>query len=64
MSDMETKLTLAWIFFVEIPVFEPIESSHVKETYPSTLLEENSFEFEFETDRAIYLGMRDIHLHV
>ena len=43
---------------------EPIESSHVQEVYPSTSLDESSIEFEFETDRSIYLDMRDIHLQI
>ena len=48
----------------KIPVFEPIESSYVQEVYPSTSLDESSIEFEFETDRSIYLDMRDIHLQI
>ena len=50
--------------FDKIPVLEPIESSHVQEVYPSTSLDESSFEFEFETDRSIYLDMRDIHRQI
>ena len=48
----------------KIPVFEPIESSHVQEVYPSTSLDESSIDFEFETDRSTYLDMRDIHLKI
>ena len=50
--------------FDKIPVLEPLESSHVQEVYPSTSLDESSIEFEFETDRSIYLDMRDIHLQI
>ena len=50
--------------FDKIPVLEPIESSHVQEVYPSTSLDESSIEFEFETDRSIYLDMRDVHLQI
>ena len=50
--------------FDKIPVLEPIESSHVQEVYPITSLDESSIEFEFETDRSIYLDMRDIHLQI
>ena len=50
--------------FNKILVLEPIESSHVQEVYPSTSLDEGSIEFEFETDRSIYLDMRDIHLQI
>ena len=50
--------------FDKIPVLEPIESSHIQEVYPSTSLDESSNEFEFETDRIIYLDMTDIHLRI
>ena len=50
--------------FDKFPVLEPIDSSHVQEVYPSTSLDESSIEFEFETDRSIYLDMRDIHLQI
>ena len=35
---------------------------HTQEVFPSTSLDESSFEFEFETDRKSYLDMRDTHL--
>ena len=50
--------------FDKIPVLEPIESSHVQKVYPSTSLDENNIEFEFETDRSIYIDMRDIRLQI
>ena len=50
--------------FDKIPVLESIESSHIQEVYPSTSLDESSIDFEFETDRSIYLDMRDIHLQI
>ena len=50
--------------FHKIPVLEPIEPSHVQEVYPSTSLDESSIEFEIETDRSIYLDMRDIYLQI
>ena len=50
--------------FDKIPVLEPIESSQVQEVYPSTSLKESSTELEIETDRSIYLDMRDIHLQI
>lgn len=48
--------------FDKIPILEPILSSHVQEVYPSTSLDESSIEFEYETDRSIYLDLRDTHL--
>ena len=50
--------------FDKIPVLEPIESSHVQEVFPSTSLDESSIEFEFETDRSIYIDMREIQLQI
>ena len=43
-------------------VLETIMSSCTQEVFPSTSLDETSIEFEFETDRNIYLDMRDTHL--
>ena len=40
-------------------VLEPIESSHVQDVYPGISLDESSIDFEFETNRSIYLDMRD-----
>ena len=50
--------------FDKVPVLEPIISSHVQEVFPSTSLDESSIEFEFQTDRSIYLDMRDTHLMI
>ena len=41
---------------------ETIISSYTQEVFPSFSLDESSIEFEFETDRNLYLDMRDIHL--
>ena len=37
-------------------------SSYTKEVFTSTYLDESSVQFEFETDRNLYLDMRDNHL--
>ena len=50
--------------FDKIPDLEPIISSHIRDVYPSTSLDESSIEVEFETDRSNYLDMRDIHLQI
>ena len=64
-SVLDTLQILAWrFFFYKILVLEPIESSHIQEVYPSTSLDESSIEIEFETDRSIYLDMRDFHLQI
>ena len=41
-----------------VPVVDNVLSSHEQEFYPTTSLDENSLEFEFQTDRNIYLGLR------
>ena len=41
---------------------ETIISSYTQEVLPSISLDESSIEFEFETDRILYLDMRDTHL--
>ena len=48
--------------FDKTPVLETIMSSYTQEVFPSTSLDESSIEFEFETDRNLYLDMRDTHL--
>ena len=48
--------------FDKVPVLETIMSSYTQEVFPSTSLDESSIEFEFETDRNLYLYMRDTHL--
>ena len=40
---------------VKVPVVENLLSSHEQETYPTTSLDENSNEFEFQTDRNFYV---------
>ena len=44
--------------FDKVPVLETIISSYPQEVFPSTSLDESSIEFEFETDRNLYLDMR------
>ena len=41
---------------------ETIISSYTQEVLPSISLDESSIEIEFETDRILYLDMRDTHL--
>ena len=48
--------------FDKVPVLETIISSYTQEVFPSTSLDESSIEFQFETDRILYLDMRDNHL--
>ena len=48
--------------FDKVPVLETIMSSYTQKVFPSTSLDESSIEFEVETDRNLYLDMRDTHL--
>ena len=48
--------------FDENPVLEIIKSFYIQEVFPSTFLDESSIEFEFPTDRNLYLDMRDTQL--
>ena len=48
--------------FDQNPFLEPFESSHVQVVNLRASLDDGSIEFEFETDRSIYLLMIDIHI--
>ena len=48
--------------FDKVPVLETNMSSYTQEVFPRTSLDENRNEFEFETDRNLYLDMVDTHL--
>ena len=48
--------------FDTVPVLNPIIGSNVQEVFPSTSLDEGSLEFEYETDRNIFVDLRDTHL--
>ena len=41
---------------VKVPVADDVLSSHGPEMYPTKPLDENSIEFEFQTDRNVYVG--------
>ena len=40
---------------VKVPVVNNVLSSHEQEKCPTTSLDENSIEFEFQTDRNVYV---------
>ena len=48
--------------FDKVLVLGTIMSSYTQKVFPNTSLDDSSIEFEFETDRNLYLDMRDIHL--
>ena len=46
----------------KVPVVDDVLSSHEEEIYPTTSLDENCIEFEFQTDRNYYIDVRQTHL--
>ena len=46
----------------EVPVVDDVLSSHEQEIYPTTSLDENCIEFEFQTDRNYYVDLRQAYL--
>ena len=46
----------------KVPVVEDVLSSHEQEIYPTTSLDENCVEFEFQTDRNYYVDLRQAYL--
>ena len=46
----------------KVPIVDDVLSSHEQETYPTTSLDENCIEFEFQTDRNYYVDLRQSFL--
>ena len=46
----------------KVPVVDDVLSSHEQEIYPTTSLDENCIEFEFQTDRIFYVNLRQTYL--
>ena len=42
----------------KVPVVDDVLSSHEQQIYPTTSLNENCIEFEFQTDRNYHVGLR------
>ena len=47
---------------MKVPVVEVVLSSHEQKFYPITSLDGNSIEFEFQTDRNVYVDLRQTYL--
>ena len=47
---------------VKVPVVDNVLSSHEQEIYPTTSRDENSNEFDFQTDRNVYVDLRQTYL--
>ena len=46
---------------VKVPDVENVLSSHEQEINPTTSLDENSIEFEFQLDRNVYVDLRQAY---
>ena len=46
----------------KVPKVDDVLSSHEQEIYPTTSLDENCIEFEFQTDRNFYVDLRQTYL--
>ena len=46
----------------KVPVVDDVLSSHEQEIYPTTSVEENCIEIEFQTDRNYYVDLRKTYL--
>ena len=46
----------------KVPVVDDVLSSHELETYPTTSLDENCVESEFQSDRNFYVDLRQTYL--
>ena len=51
-----------WQSWREIPIVDDVLSSHEQEIYPTTSLDENCIEFEFQTDRNYCVDLRQSFL--
>ena len=47
---------------VKVPVVDDVLSSHEQEGYPTTSFDGNSIEFEIQTDRNVYVDLRQTYL--
>ena len=46
----------------KVPTVDDVLSSHEQEIYPTTSLDENCIEFEFQTDKSYYVDLRQSFL--
>ena len=46
----------------KVPVVDDVLSSHEQEIYPTTSIDENCIDFEFQTDRNYYVDLRETYL--
>ena len=47
---------------MKIPVVDVVLAFHEQENYPTTSVDENSIESEFQTDRNVYVDLRQTYI--
>ena len=47
---------------VKVPFVDDVSPSHEQQIYPNTSLDENSIEFEFQTDCNVYVDLQQTYL--
>ena len=55
-------LAVSGILGVKVPIVDDVLSSNEQKIYPTTSLDENCIEFEFQTDRNYYNDLRQSFL--
>ena len=58
----QTFVALSGKHSVKVPVVDDVLSSHEQEKFCFTSFDENSIEFEFQTDRNVYVDLRQTYL--
>ena len=58
----QTFVTVSGNPAVQVPVVDNVLSSQEQEIYPTTSVDENSFEFEFQTDLNVYVDFRQTYI--
>ena len=48
----------------KVPIVDDVLSSHEQEIFPTTSLDESSIEFEFQTDRNLYVDLRQTFINL
>ena len=55
-------VTVSWNLGGDVPVVDDVLLSHEQEIYPTTSLDENCIEFEFQMHRNCYVDLRQTYL--
>ena len=58
----QSSVAVSGNFGGKVPVVDDVMSTHQQEIYPTTSLDENCIEFEFQTDQNYYVDLRQTYL--